>query len=520
MAIKARDVCQENPFDAARAQFFELLDELQSPEKRGMDHSQAEEHVVAGGRKVMRLLLQGYLDLRSYNDAGPSVVGSDGVERTHRRMGSVPLKSLVGEVTVTRERYSARGRASVAPLDGALNLPSGQYSAGVQKGICEEVARGSYDEAVNALERHHGLNIGKRQAEEVAAAAAQDFDAFYEARSGVTAKSGPTDINVLSTDGKGIVMLPDSLREATRKAAAKAEPKLTKRLSKGEKRGRKRMALVAAVYSIAPFIRKPEDVLRDLRPVQDTADPRPRPQDKRVWASIEKTAQGVMDQVFQEALKRDPDRKKSWVGLVDGNATQLGDLLACADHYGVDVTVIVDIIHVIEYLWDAAWAFHQEGDRQAEQWVSERLLEVLRGRCVHVAAGIRRTATNRNLDAKTRKPADEAANYLLTYKEFLRYDEYLAAGYPIATGVIEGACRYLVKDRMDITGARWSVHGAEAVLRLRALRTSGDFDAYWTFHQAQELSRNHLSRYAGGQLPQIRQIGQKEATGRHLRVVK
>ena len=107
---------------------------------------------------------------------------------------------------------------------------------------------------------------------------------------------------------------------------------------------------------------------------------------------------------------------------------------------------------------------------------------------------MRRTATNRGLSPSRRAAADTCADYLITYKAYLRYDEYLAAGFPIATGVIEGACRYLVKDRMDITGARWSVQGAESVLRLRALRASGDFEAYWAFHQDCELHRNHLCK--------------------------
>src|SRR5204862_4306916 len=117
---------------------------------------------------------------------------------------------------------------------------------------------------------------------------------------------------------------------------------------------------------------------------------------------------------------------------------------------------------------------------------------------------IRRSATRRGLTAEQRKAADTCAGYLLNHTAYLRYHEYLAAGLPIATGVIEGACRHLVKDRMDLTGARWSLDGAEAVLRLRALRTSGDFDAYWRFHEQQDYRRNHVAVYADGQVPPIR----------------
>jgi hypothetical protein len=367
--------------------------------------------------------------------------------------------------------------------------------------VAAEVARGSYEEAVKALERQAGVGIATHQAEDIAGEAARDFDAFYEQARPTPAPADVPDIITLTTDGKGVAMRREGLREATRKAAEAAIPKLRTRLSKGEKRHRKRMALVASVYGIAPFVRKPEDIIRDLQPVRPLGQKRPRPEGKRVWASIEKSVEGVIDEVFREALRRDPERQKRWVILVDGNVTQLGDMLAFAEYYKVTPTVIIDIIHVAEYLWKAAWAFHEEGTRAAEVWVRQRLLEVLRGRASHVAGGIRRSATRRHLAADKRASVDTCADYLLKYKDYMRYDEYLAAGFPIATGVIEGACRYLVKDRMDLTGARWTLKGAEAVLRLRALHASGDFDGYWKFHQEQENVRNHKARYAGNTVP-------------------
>src|SRR2546426_5550349 len=146
---------------------------------------------------------------------------------------------------------------------------------------------------------------------------------------------------------------------------------------------------------------------------------------------------------------------------------------------------------------------------------SKRLLAILNGRTAHVAAGMRRSATLHRLDEPARQRIDSCADYLLKYKKNMQYDQYLKMGLPIATGVIEGACRYLVQDRMDRTGARWSLNGAEAVLRLRALRTSGDFDAYWRFHEEQEYLRNHVALYAGGQVAPIRSRAKK-----HLKRIK
>ena len=272
------------------------------------------------------------------------------------------------------------------------------------------------------------------------------------------------------------------------------------RLSKGEKKNAKRMATVAAVYTIAPFVRTPEELIGDSSS-PCPGPPRPRPEQKRVWASIEKSPEEVIKELLQEARYRDPNDEKSWVALVDGNKSQIRILKRLAKKYGLDLTIIVDLIHVIEYLWDAARVFHPAPGPELENWVRHRLLETLRGKAGLMAGGMRRSATLRGLSVKARESVDVCARYLSNHSPYLRYDHYLANGLPVATGVIEGACRHLVKDRMAVTGARWSLNGAEAVLRLRALRSSRDFEEYWTFHEAREYERNHQDLYAGGIVP-------------------
>ena len=162
--------------------------------------------------------------------------------------------------------------------------------------------------------------------------------------------------------------------------------------------------------------------------------PRPRPQEKRVWASLVQPPEEIIAQAFEEAERRDPEKTKQWVALSDGNELQLGLLLVAAEHYQVKLTIILDLIHVLEYLWRAARVFYKEGDNRAELWVSQRLLAILEGRSSQVAAGIRRSATLLKLGTQARLPIDKCADYLLKYRDFLRYDQYLAAGYPIATG--------------------------------------------------------------------------------------
>lgn len=165
------------------------------------------------------------------------------------------------------------------------------------------------------------------------------------------------------------------------------------------------------------------------------------------------------------------------------------------------VTILIDCVHVIEYLWGACWTFFEEGDPAAERWVKEKALAVLEGKASIVAASIRRKATRQNLDSDDRKRADRCADYLHNKAPYLDYPTALKNGRPIGTGVIEGACRHLVKDRMDRTGARWGLNGAEAILKLRALRSNGDFDSYWRFHLAHEQRRVHQTRYANGVIP-------------------
>jgi hypothetical protein len=175
--------------------------------------------------------------------------------------------------------------------------------------------------------------------------------------------------------------------------------------------------------------------------------------------------------------------------LVDGNRTQIEAIQAEANRRDITVHIVVDFIHVVEYLWKAAWSFFYTGDPAAETWVAEQSHAILEGKAAQVAASIRRRATRFGYSATERAGADTCADYLTAKKPYLAYHTALASGWPIATGVIEGACRHLVKDRMDITGARWGLDSAEAILRLRALISNGDFDEYWAFHLRQEHQR-------------------------------
>jgi hypothetical protein len=497
--------CRDEAFTGAREQFAET-EEWLSGEAAGLQHAELEEQLDVRGRELMRRLFQGHLDLLAAREVRrDDVAGEDGVVRTRAERGRErPLMTKFGQVTVSRIAYRSAGRPNVHPLDAVLNLPQEKHSHGLRKMAAVEAARGSMEAAGAAITRATGVRLGKRQVEELARRCAAHVEAFYLQRAVSPAPDGwPL---ILTFDGKGIVMLPGALRPATAKAAASAQGKLATRLSPGEKHGRKRMAELACVYDAAPVPRTPQDVIstpaqkRRKKKAQATAlkKGKPRePQARGKWltASVTDDIPAVIAAAFDEAERRDPGHQREWAVLIDGNNTQIEAVTAEAARRGVTVTIIIDFIHVLEYCWKAAWSFFDKGEPAAEEWVADQARKILHGKSAQVAAGIRRRATTYGYSPAERAGADECARYLQNKQDYLGYATALGKGWPIATGIIEGACRHIVKDRMDITGARWGLAGAEAVLKLRALIATGDFEDYWRFHLRREHERIHHAKY-------------------------
>jgi hypothetical protein len=509
----------ERDYEQALQKFDHILGYLDCPEAFTMSHSELERELEKQGRELMRVLLQEHLDKRSPGHCMQPVQDADGVERKLTRAQHREIETVFGTVTVDRVGYGRKGSQSLHPLDAELNLPDERYSLELRRRVAIEAAKSSFDETLESIGRTTGGHVPKRQIEELVKRAAQDFDAFYERRHGTIDTTTDTgSVLVISVDGKGVTMLKRDLRQQTRKAAEERAHKMGTRLSKGEKKNAKRMACVATVYTIEPFVRTPDEVI-DHDSSTLAKRPRATPEQKRVWASLEKEPEQVIADALAEARHRDPTGDKIWVALVDGNKPQIRDLRRMAKENQINLTIVVDIIHVIEYLWSAGRVFHPESGPELESWVRHRILEVLRGKASLMAGGMRRSATLRGLSANVRKPVDICARYLLTYSPYLCYDRYLNQGLPIASGVIEGTCRHLVKDRMDVTGARWSLSGAEAVLRLRALRSSHDFDEYWLFHEKCEYERTHQVHYAGGIVPPTAVSFSKRKRA-HLKVIK
>ena len=377
MRITAREAVGESDFfEKAERKFAELTQDLRGRQTQAMDFSELEKRIEKEGRELLRLMLEAHLNARGMGDIGPSIEGADNVLRTHRRIGGRQIRSIFGTIEFERLTYGGRGEESLFPKDAHLNLPAEQmHSHEFQRRVALEVIKGSYGQAAESISEATGTPVFKQQVEFITVQAGADFDAFYEQNLSPEkieeAMKAP--LLILTTDAKGIIMRKGDLRPATRKKAEEQRHKLDKRLSPGEKKNSKRMAQVASVYNIEPQIRTAQDFRRELSNLRDVdEEPRPKPLAKRVWASVEKEPERVVQEMFEEAVRRDEKKKKTWVALVDGCPRQIARIETQAKVQGVDVTIVCDIIHVLEYVWKAAWAFFSKGDLKAQEWVTER----------------------------------------------------------------------------------------------------------------------------------------------------
>jgi hypothetical protein len=463
--------------------------------------------VIGQGRELLRGLVQLALDGQAEREVRlPQVTGTDGVRRARAERGhDRPVVTRLGEVRVRRIGYRSgvKGAGSLFPRDAVLNLPPLGYSWALQR-LAEMFCRaGSYEQAHEFVHAATGVSIGKRQLEQIIAAAAADAERFYQDRNqdpAAVPAAGEQEQGLpplaISADGKGVAMLPGARRRRT-KAPEQRVRTFGKRAGTGEKKGCKRMAETGCVFDVAVPEEQPRTPEQVMRPGPGTAQDRPRAENRWYACDITAGRDVTTGKIFGEADRRDPDHLRTWIALVDGDIYQLGLIQAAAAARGITLAIVIDFIHVLEYLWKAAWCFHAPRDPAMEDWVIAQALDILHGRTGEVIARIGQLAA-----AHPPKPGGEHAkiirktlSYLENKQPYLDYPRALAEGWPIATGVIEGACRHLVQDRMGITGARWGLEGAQAMLWLRAISASGDTSAYWDYHITQEHQRNHTSRY-------------------------
>jgi hypothetical protein len=468
---------QSEPASGIEA-FSELERFLQGAAKEQLELGAVERESERRGRELVRLLLQAHLDARGEGDVGEAIIvhSPEGPMRLgYKRRHSRPVLTLFGEVHVTRMGYGAPGHQAIHPLDRELRLPGRIYSYECQRRLLRAVVCSPFDEAIAFIAEMTGVVVPKRSAEQLVREAAVDFDQFYSQRPAAEVKPARGEILVAAIDCKAIPMVkPERALRVVRR-------------SKGQKANKKRMATVAAVHNQAPVQRTPQEVLDSLFETSERSErrPRPRPGHKRVWASLTQDKDTFIADVKAEMTRRDPRRRRTWVIVTDGERALQHRV---ADSFQ-SVTLILDYLNVAEKLWKAAHALYREGSPDAQAFVYQRAKRILEGHVDQVVKGLKLIVTKRRLTANKAKTLLDAAAYFKHNRERMRYDTYLANGWPIASGSVEGACKNLIRDRFERSGMRWTQETAEALLRLRALHLSGDFDAHWEFHIERDQQR-------------------------------
>lgn len=476
---------QEQVILKAQDQFERILDFIRQGPSKARRIDQVESDLWAHMLELGRCLLEGFVAGHQQGDLGPTLK-HDG--RVVRRLDQPHVRryvSVFGELAISRYVYGSREtqKHEVIPLDALLGLPDSEFSYVLQdweQGFC---VGASYSQSRYQIERILRLGPSVLSLEQMNGQMASAAEGFWaNERPPASETEGP--IMVLTADGKGVPMR----REGPSQKHV--------RLKRGEKANRKRQACVGGVYTIEPFTRTAEDVVQEWQR-KTSVQERPRPQNKKLRAELTRPIQGRQvngkDRIFgwfaEQIQWRNPTHDKPIVCLMDGDRALWEKVKELMKTVGVPILCILDVFHVLEYLWSAAYCFHPEGSRQAEAFVLDRLRRLLHGEVGYVIGGLRQMQSKHKLSKSKRAQLSKVISYLSNNRAYMRYDVCLSQGYPIGSGVVEGACRHVVKDRMEGTGMRWCIAGAQAMLDLRAIHCNGDWQAFQKYHIKTETQK-------------------------------
>jgi hypothetical protein len=454
-------------------QFQELVTYVTGPQSRASTAAEVERTLFRRLLALGAALLHLFFLTRAAARPSEPVRSADGIRLTYHDRRRTTYYSVFGKLVFRRHAFTAPGQPVVCPLDAALSLPARCYSDLLR----EWAAFGSTDaadrETQTLLERILGLPLSVQALETGLQEDAVDVAAFYDRPPDPVPAEAAT-ILVAQADGKGgPIVLPLLADRPARRG-------------KGHPENRLREAIVTALYTIAPYPRTPTEVVAAL--LRETAPPatarRPRPVRKELRASLDGKAAAVQRRAARAGL-RESHHLRHRVALTDGAAPLQEQMQTHLPGF----TLVLDIIHATEYLWDAANALLGEGHPERPAWVRTQLTDLLSGQVAAIVAALETAATDPALTATQQKTVERTIGYYRRNAPFMRYDEYLGHGWPIGTGVVEGACGHLVKDRMEQAGMRWTKPGAQAVLDLRAVRLTGDWETYWQFHRQHQHQR-------------------------------
>jgi len=441
-------------------------------------------------RSLMQLgweLLQAFFQQQGDGDLGESFTLPNG-ETVQRFADSYERRyvSVFGEFVLSRRVYGMREKQAIdfVPFDQRLSLPESEFSYLLQEWDQLLGIEHAYGKVLDVIQTILGLKQSVDSLERMNRKMAEAVEPFQESLPAPKSQE-EGEFLVATIDNKGIPMV----------RPADALPAGAHR-KKGDKANKKQMAALGCVYSVDPHVRTPEQLVAILfrDPDRPQTQP-PRPKQRRYWAALTREEQGqtlrAQPEVFQKmaadvTLRRRP--RQVLLHLSDGQRSLETDrhLYLPEDQRTID---ILDLMHVTPRLWQAAHLFHREGSQQAEQFVRKRLLKVLQGQAGRVLGGLRQMATKHKLRGTPKKRLRSICDFLEANLHRMQYNEYLAAGYPIATGVIEGACRHVIKDRMERAGMRWKVPGAQAMLQLRTVAANDHWRQFQDFRIRHETSR-------------------------------
>ena len=469
----------EDRFYKAAQVFSKLLGKVQCAAKRGDAVHEVEEMTWIDLIETGRETVAAFIEEQKEDIPRPEEIEYGG--KTLQRLPEPRVREYVsafGPTPFARDVYATRETQlqEVVPLDAKLGMPESDTSYLLQKWSGTQFVKESYKESRMTLAGILGFAPSVNCLEDMAAQASEHAEVYFQQQAPVDPAT-EAEIIVATSDCKGV---PMRKVDAPRKKQEDDMPR-GKRLKPGEKNGQKRMACVGGVYSVAPFRRTVEDVLNEILR-KEKQEQRPKPQNKRLRAVLTREVDGeevnakdvVFDWLAKELRQRDLHDKRTVVAIMDGE-TKLRDLQELKLKRAIG---ILDIWHVTEYLYDLAYCFCRDGSKEAEAFVETYLRKLLEGKVNRVIGGIRQMATKRALPPSKWNKVEDCLTYFAARSEYMKYDEYLAAGYPIGSGVVEGACRHLVKDRMEQAGMRWRIAGAQAILSLRAIYVNDDWEAF------------------------------------------
>lgn len=420
------------------------------------------------------------------------VMDSSGQKLPYQNDKKTNYLSIFGLLEISRAYYWRKGHEGVCPLDAKLNLPQRRYSYLLDDWTQSTITEEPFDKATERIEKILGIPVSKLGQESVAREAGGKFDDFYRQKASYDEKTEGTHIGI-EADGKGVRMIPSEKPEAT---DAKEKPV---RRGKGEKSGGlRKMATATADFTFNPEARTPEEMVRVLmrespqEPIPTCKEEKPRIALNTTVAASMAGKQPAIDALIERIRKRDPCEKKKIIALMDGDPAleemMISRLHAAGMTGRLDATIL-DIMHAMEYLWDAGTSLYGEKSGKRVPWVRKHALEILKGNVGYVIGGLRITLAKKKLKPAQVATLNRAITYFENHQHMMDYGRYLASGYPIATGLIEGTCGSLIKDRADRSGSRWSSVGAQAVLNERAIMKNGDWEPYWKYLMKTEHQR-------------------------------